>query len=492
MAYDATFLTGSSEKPVDPISIGYLHNDQMNADLEQSYSALTVDGDNFNLAIEAYDQMNDIGFELDSNVRRGQVLTGAMYRILGMEAKSAARRTGAKFDTLPAMESLTTIHPRELTIALENAVTDFIKDMWEKMKSTFIAIHNKVKDWYIKAWDGSARLKTQAEAMKAKAEGMTASSPRETSFEMSGLKFLNIGGKPATAQEIAKGVEEISKISSNLLTTNAESYTNMFPKLESVLKDTVEQARNMKDSDAINHPKKPPSADIGDTFNGAGNQAPAGTEAINAAGNTATMTGSENKLLVEIVKLWTEAAKGCNIDLGTALQNDPRFESGKVFAYRNKETLLGDIMVVAVFPVPPDAQTIESYADFKAGFKISPEPINPTPKEVQESGTFQTAQTAVVINICENIISSCDLFLKYKLLYDARDKATGNLMKQMEQYVSSNSSLKGPGQRHISNSISATVACMKKMNDGETRWSKYAMSVLNKSMVYCRTSIAQY
>ena len=82
--------------------------------------------------------------------------------------------------------------------------------------------------------------------------------------------------------------------------------------------------------------------------------------------------------------------------------------------------------------------------------------------------------------------------MKYKLLFEARDKNTGNLMKQMEQYVSANSNLKGVGQTHIKNSITATVAIIKKQQDGETRWAKYAFSVLNKAILYCRNSLAQY
>ena len=493
MAYDASFLTGSDERPVDPISTGYLHNDQEISELENGHTILVMDGDKLNLAIESFDHNVDLGNMLHQNIRRGQVLSASMYRILNLELKQTTKRSSVAFDPLPAMESLDHMHPRELVIAMENVVTDTIKSIWETIKNTFINLHNKIKTWYIKAWDGSARLMKQAEALKAKAESMAASSPRETSFEMSGAKFLNINGKIPSPQDIGKGVAEISNISGQLLTTNAEKYTNLFPKIENVLKETIEQAKGMKDSNAATpDPNNPPKTSINDTFNGANNTAAAGSTATDSTGNSVTLTGDQNKLLVEIVKEWEAAAKACNVDMSKPIQNDTRFEAGKITAYRNQLDLLGSIMLVAAFPVPPDAQTIESYGAFKAGFKISPEPILAQPKEIDDNGTFQTAQTALVVNICENVMSTCDVFLKYKLLYDARDKATGNLMKQMEGYVSANSNLKGPGQKHISNSISATVACVKKMNDGETRWSKYAMSVLNKAIVYCRTSLNQY
>ncbi len=494
MAYDASFLTGSNSTPVDPISTAYHHNDQEVAELEQGHTVLLKDGDNLSLGLESFDHMNNISYELKRDCKRGATMNQAWYRILNLELKQNARRTKVAFDPLPAMESMDHLHPRELTIAMENVVTDTLKSIWESIKNMFIKAHNAIKTWYIKAWDGSVRLKKQAEALKAKAEGMSNSTPRETSFEMSGVKSLNIGGKVPAAQDIAKGVNEINNITQNMLTTNAETYNNLFNPIQKVLEEVIEQARNMKDSDASADPTaggtKTAPTNIGEAF--AGTQS--GGTAKDAAGNDITVTTEQNKLLVDILAKWQGAAKTCGIDItaGNEIKDDTRWEAGKVSAYRSKNELPGSIMLVAVFPVQPTAQTIESYADFKAGFKISPEPTVDKPKELDDNGTFQTAPTAVIINICENVIPACDVFLKYKLLYDARDKATGNLMKQMEQFVSSNSNLKGAGQKHVNNTISTTVALVKKMGDGESRWSKYAMTVLNKAIVYCRTSLNQY
>ena len=183
-------------------------------------------------------------------------------------------------------------------------------------------------------------------------------------------------------------------------------------------------------------------------------------------------------------------AAGIAVETNKELK-DERWSGGKLFAYRNPKDFLGGIMLVAAFPAG-GVDTVESYADFKNGFKISPEPIVNPPKELEDKGTFTTAPVALVIGICENTISSCHTLMKYKLLFEARDKNTGNLMKQMEQYVSANSNLKGVGQTHIKNSITATVAIIKKQQDGETRWAKYAFSVLNKAILYCRNSLAQY
>ena len=90
------------------------------------------------------------------------------------------------------------------------------------------------------------------------------------------------------------------------------------------------------------------------------------------------------------------------------------------------------------------------------------------------------------------MIQSCDIFVAYRLMYESRDKATGSLMKQMDQLVNSQGNLSGPGQTHVKNTVNTTVKIMKNLNDWETQWSRYSMQVLNKAMIYCRNSIAQY
>lgn len=488
MAYDASFLTGSHERPVDPISTGYLHNDQEISELENGHTILVMDGNKLNLAIESFDQMSEFGLELHHNVRRGKILSNSMYRILNAELKAASKKTGAAFDPLPAMESLDHIHPRELTIAMENAVTDFIKDMWTKLKNMFLAAHKKIKDWYIKAWDGAARLKKQAEALKAKADSMSSSTPRETSFEMAGVKFLNINGKVPQPQDIGQGVAKINEITQVICGKNPDTYDKIYPAAESMLKLTIEQAKAMKNSDAT-PPKegesKPES--ISEAFGGT-----SGSTTSDANGNQVTQTGEENKLMNALMLGFNEAAKMAGVKIDAPIKGDTRFPEDKGSAYRNPQDLLGGIMLVYTTPVQTNVTTFDSYAAFKQGFKLSPEPIQATPREIDDNGTFNTAPSAVIINICENVISSCDIFVNYKLLWDKREKATENLMKQMEQYVSANSNLQGVGQKHINNSITTTVALVKKMGDGESRWSKYAMSVLNKAIVYCRTSLNQY
>ena len=494
MAYDASFMTGSETRPVDPIGIGFHHNDQEIADLNGEHHVIHLTEGMLNQALESFEQATDLSGQLHASVRRGEKLSNTSYLLLKTSLKRVVRKSNAALDPLPAMESLDPYTQRELTMVMENVVTETIKNIWEKIKSTFIAMHNKIKTWFIKAFDGAGKLKNQATALKAKAEGLSTATAKNNQFDMSGVKFLNLNGKIPNAQEIGQGIELINSITGILLGKNADSYNNMFKQIEGALKDTLETAKKMKDS-AVSDKDKPEDGkqNIAEAFSGNVTGEKTGASVVkNATGTIQIATGAANKVTTGIWGGFFNMAKTAGIDIATGKEiKDSRWEGEKVFAYRHPKDFLGGLMLVASLPsATPD--TIESYADFKNGFKISPEPIINPPKELDDNGSFVTAPIALIISICENVISACDALMNYKLLFEARDKNTGNLMKQMEQAVSSNGGVKGVGEKHIQNTISATVAIIKKQQDGETRWAKYAFSVLNKSIVYCRNSLAQY
>lgn len=494
MAYDATLLTGSDEKAVEPISIDFHNNDEEIGSLNSGHLIIQSDDVMLSNAMEAFDHATELKVELARSVRRGDRLDNTSYSILNTSLKNIIRKSKVKLDPLPAMESIDNSTKRELTLVMENIVTDTIKSIWEKIKNLFISAHNKIKEWFIRAFAGAGKLVHQAESLKAKAENMSAAAIKNNTFDMSGVKFLNVNGKAANPQQIAAGVELITQIGEALLGKNAESYNNMFSQLEKTFKDTIDQAKNMKDSN--NKPDDPDnkkSASISESFNGklTGNGGP--TSVNNSAGTSVVTNQQNNKTLSGLLGAFIEMAKAAGIDWSNEsnkVNDDTRFGTD-IYASRNPKDLLGGIMLVAVFPVK-GVDTIESYGSFKSGFKISPEPIVNPPKEIEDKGTFTTASTQVVINICDNVITAGKTMMNYKLLFEARDVNTGKLVKEMEQAVSQYASLKGAGEKHIQSTIQTTIAIIKKQQDGETRWAKYAFSVLNKAIVYSRNSLAQY
>ena len=65
-----------------------------------------MDGNKLNLAIESFDQNIELGNMLHQNIRRGQVLSASMYRILNLELKQTTKRSSVPFDPLPKQKTL--------------------------------------------------------------------------------------------------------------------------------------------------------------------------------------------------------------------------------------------------------------------------------------------------------------------------------------------------------------------------------------------------
>lgn len=492
MAYDATFLTGSDERAVDPISTTFFSNEDEINNLNTGHHVISLDDAKLTNAMEAYDQAIEIRNVIDQDIRSGKRLDDSSYRILKLSLKRIIAKSKISTDPLPAMESFDEDGKRYLSIAMENVVTDTIKTIWDKIKNFFIDAHNKIKTWFIKAFDGSAKLKSQAEALKARAENISGNAAKNPSFEMAGANYLNIKGKIASPTEILKGVQDIANTTSVLLDKNADSYNQLFPNLENALKQTVEAAKKMKDSNANTpKPNENQQASIADSFNGFTEGS--GKSIVDQNGTVNITVGVDNKLVSEMMGRFFDAAKTAGIEVNDSneVKGDSRWDGQKLYAFRSRIDYLGSIMLV-LQTATKGVTNVESYSDIKTGYKISPEPILAEPKKIEDKGTFQTATPQIVIGICEPVIAACDTMSKYKLLFETRDKNTGNLLKQMEGVVSSNAGLKGVGERHIKQSIETTISLVKKLQDGETRWAKYAFSVLNKAIIYSRNSLAQY
>lgn len=497
MAYDSA-ISRFSDRPDpegrDHFQVFYHNPDQSILDNQINQRFIDEEGQVLERAMEAADDMDGFRIALESSNRAGDLLSQSAYNILRKQMKSICKKNKVAYDELPAMESFGHMSKRELSMAMENVVTETLKGIWEKIRDAFISMHNKIKDWYIKAWDGAARLKKQAEGIKARADGMGTATPKNTSFEMAALKSLNIGYKVPSPADLIKGCQEIASISTTLLAKTPESYNKIFPGLEQSVKETVEAAKTMqgstneKDENGVN------KANIGNSFGGstAGENLGQSSGSVENIGN-----GKTNKVIEQLYKEFKETAKLVKIpDNGKGLEGDERYnKNAMIVARRNPAILPGNCMLVGTFPATLEVSngiTNEMYAGLRDAFKIGVAQIEAKPREIDDKGTFNTLTPAEISTICDSTIQTCDVFTSYRLLYDARDKATGSLMKQMDSLVASQGNLTGPGQSHIRNTVNTTVKIVKNINDSETQWSKYSMQVLNKAIVYCRQSFSQY
>lgn len=491
MAFDQAFIsmTGSA-KAVEPLSLGFHHNDQEILNNTETFRTIDQEGRRFDMILESSDHATEFATELQASAKAGDVLSDAMYRMVKVELKALSKVSQTPYDALPALESLdSAMSRRDLTIAMENVVTETIKNIWEKVRDTFLAIHKKIKDWYIKAWDGSVRLQKQAESIKARAEALN-SAPKQNSFEMGGVKLLNIGGKVPAPSELIKAIGSIETASTTILAKTAEDYNKLFEQMKPSLNALVDQAKKMRGAT----PAKDDESKVGisDAFGGVNEtQTASGSTITNGAGGEFISNGEVNKFVKALNDSFNAEMKMAGID---QVIEDSRWSKDGVVVKRSKFELPGGFMLVATSPVDQEGKglTLADYSNLKSAYTFAVASVTNPAKEVDDKGTFKTLNSSELINICDSVINQCKIFLNYKLLYQQRDRVTETLVKDMEQHVNSNSSLTGPGATHVKNSIQTSLALVKKLNGGEASWCKYSMQVLNKAINYCKGSLSQY
>jgi len=493
MAFDSAFSQHCGvSQIVNPLNLGYHHNDQEVLNNVETFRTIDQDGQRFDLILESSDHVTEMSNFMQASVKQGDPLSDSMYRMLGIEMRALTNNTGTPFDALPALESLDgQMSRRDLMIAMENVVTEAIKGMWEKLRDTFLAIHKKIKDWYIKAWDGSVRLSKQAEALKARAEQLNTPA-KEPSFEMGGVKLLSIGGRVPEPAALIQSLGQVETVTNIVLVKTAEDYNKLFDQMKGPLNELVEQAKKMKGSDSSTDANPEAKVGMNDAFGGITTpQVSAGGKITNGAGGEFVSNGEVNKFVKALDDDFLSSMKTIGLD---KVIQDARWDKEGIQVIRSKFDLPGGYMMVATSPMNQKDKglTIADYASLKSAYTFAIASIENPPKEVDDKGTFKTLNPTEIINICDNVINQCKVFLAYKLLYEARDRVTETLVKQMEQHASSTNNLVGVGATHVKNSIQTTMALIKKLNGGEAAWCKYTMQVLNKSISYCKASLAQY
>lgn len=465
MSYDSSPIGDEGMTPSDTI-----------LQLENEYQQMNNADKQTDDLEDRYVKLGDTHVALEHFVASGKGIDSQSYGLLRLNINHLVNPI-TKGQGLLALESYGKRDAHELAVALENVVSQTLKDIWTAIKTAFINTRNKIKTWYIKAWDGSARLQKQAEAIKARAETVSGVA-KESSFDFAGARYLSVDYRPASPEAIVGGIKTIHAISTAFLGKNTEDYTKLTERLNDVVKKTVENAKTMKDSD--NTPAPAGQTDV--QKNAQAQAQAAGSEAYNST--------ADNALLSEVLKQHLECLKALGITDNLANPNDARFKEQGVTYKQRKDTLLGNIILVGT--EPPPVTDVNSYNAFKGGISIGVESKDAKPREVEDTAQFKTLSPPQITAICDDVIEVCKTFLNYKLLFDKRDQAIDKIIKELDSAASQAGSLKGVGERHVRSSIQTTSTIVRKINNAETRWSKYAMQVSTRAINLCKASLTKY
>lgn len=386
------------------------------------------------------------------------------------------------------------ISPSDLMLHFEDAVGQTLKNMWQSIRNAFINTFNKIKTWYIKAFDATQRLGNKAAAVKQQAEAKQGTI-NNNNFEMNGLTKLSIGNRVPDQAQFTQAINNMSAITQEVLGNTAQHYNKITENMENYLKDLIRDVEAKMPADAATTGGQSTQA-AGTTQTAATPAKPTNNVAPNQDGNfehggesayiKAILDEANhiNQAFSKFMKPWTDYAQDKRYAQFAENQAVP------VQVLRTENPLPGDMMFVttAMNQAPTG---VESLTALKMAFGGNVAPIKDQQGERQDSGSFKTLNPNQIVQICDSVMEACKSGLDYKLLFDQRDKAFKKLGSQLDNTVNQAEKLQGKALTFVKGNVSAATTIFKKINSIEGNWFKYSMGVFTKAIDYCQGSLNQ-
>lgn len=187
---DDQSLAGGEEQTVDTGAQELLEVNEVAAEIDQTHEAVAE-------AQESTDQLEEVAAALESMIDAGRGLSADAARFAHQSVSFATRKFGIA-TPMPAMESFSTGASGQFgqTKASLEGIKETIQKIWTWIKSQLAKLRAHMKDFWLKTFDGAARLKKRAEAMMKKAEGVSGSA-KENQVVVSAdlVGKLHVGGK---------------------------------------------------------------------------------------------------------------------------------------------------------------------------------------------------------------------------------------------------------------------------------------------------------
>ena len=125
--------------------------------------------------------------------------------------ENAIGKTGLVPAIMPSLEAFGgTSGRRSATKVTMEGIGEFLKKIWNAIKTQIQKVWAYVKNWYLKVLDAAPRLKKKAEAISKRTENMTGS-PEAKDFELGVLKQLHLSGKAPKEGEIVTKMKLVTE-----------------------------------------------------------------------------------------------------------------------------------------------------------------------------------------------------------------------------------------------------------------------------------------
>ena len=395
------------------------------------------------------------------------------------------------------------VSPSELMLHFEDTVGQTLKNMWQSIRNAFINTFNKMKTWYIKAFDATQRLGNKAAAVKQQAENKQGTI-NNNSFEMNGFTKLSVENRVPDQAQFVQIISNMAAITQEVLGNNAKHYNNITKNMEDYLKALISDVDKAAANAATSGGQAPQAADT-TTANATpveqfhkrlNSRLKANNVNVGQDGNFSHASDSQfikgildeathiNQAFSKFMKPWTDFAQDKRYSQFAENQAVP------VQVLRTENPLPGDMMFVST-SINQAPAGVESLTALKMVFGGNVASIKEQQGERQDSATFKTLNPSQIVNICDSVMNACKAGFDYKLLFNERDKAFKQLGTQLDNTVNQADKLQGKALTFVKGNVSAATTIFKKINSIEGNWFRYSMGVFTKAVDYCQGSLNQ-
>lgn len=403
--------------------------------------------------------------------------------------ENAIGKTGMVPMIMPSMEAFGgTSGRRSATKVTMEGIGEFLKKIWNAIKTQMQKVWAYVKNWYLKVLDAAPRLKKKAEAVAKRTENITGAADSKD-FDLGAMKQLHLGGKaPAPAEIVAKMKFIASDIMEDALgSKTASGYESTFTKYEAAVEAVV-------------------SAELSTfgTTKGSGEGIIGFAVALEAASPSGLILPADGLVLPPGVEKKVEEAKATQDT--TVKASVPAAKTGSAEGDRWGEGTTANVSPElpggkAVFIITPKTTEGKSLMAQARMTRVRLDNLLAKPKEVDSSGTFKTLSSSQIQDICESVKDICDFIIDYKKAWEKRDKYTAKLKSAMDKVISTaEKETPGDGEEKA---LKAKTKAIKDIAQAQQHiWSSgtsfetglvnYGLSVSRSALTWCEASISEY
>ncbi len=439
-------------------------------------------------AVEVSTGASEGGEKLDEpmNMESAAWVRLALHQITG--------KYGITSDVMPSLEAFGgSSGRRAATRATLEGISDFLKKIWNAIKTQIQKVWAYMKNWYLKVLDAAPRLKKKAEAVSKRSENMTGSP--ESKDVPGPLKQLHIDGKAPDGSLLASKFKKISEMLNNGLgSKTASGYESTFEKFEKAINDIADKpASQVSNAAGLNAHK----AATGESFAGfvmslesvEDGKPGGGAEHTPVAEQAATPAANQLDATV------SDSTPSTSSDPKPGGTPNTRFGAGTNCG--DAEEMPGGKASFSIDAANPQSAIERSrhrgskFTDFKE-----------KPKDVDATGDFKTFNSSHIQSICDSIVEICDHIIDYKKAWEKRDKYTVKMKAAVDKAIN-NADKEKADDSNTEAQIKIKRNEVRDLAKGlHNTWSKsssyesaiinYGISVSRAALSVCEASIAQY